>query len=174
MEVFASQARKAMTPATYVLERSQCIPRPRHEVFRFFAEAANLQVITPAFLHFRILTPLPMRLQSGALIDYRLRLFGIPFRWRTCIDTFEPPYCFADTQLQGPYRSWHHLHTFVEVPGGTEVVDRVEYALPFGPLGGLAHTLFVQRTLRHIFNYRRNCLQTLFAPAAVPSTCRPA
>jgi hypothetical protein len=161
-----------MLTGRYVLERTQRLPRPRHEVFDFFAAAANLQSITPAFLHFGILTPLPIRMRPGALIDYRLRLFGVPLRWRTRIDTFEPPSRFTDVQLRGPYRYWHHLHEFVEVSGGTEMIDRVTYALPFGPFGRLVHALFVQHTLRRIFDYRRDRLQELFAPVDLPATCR--
>jgi ligand-binding SRPBCC domain-containing protein len=139
-------------------------------VFAFFAAATNLQSITPEFLHFRILTPLPIRMQPGTVIVYRLRLFGVPFQWHTHIDTFTPPERFTDIQLRGPYRHWQHLHEFFEVAGGTEVVDRVEYALYGGIFGVVAHTLLVRHTLARIFAYRRERLQALFAPAgrAVP------
>jgi ligand-binding SRPBCC domain-containing protein len=153
-----------MRAGTHRLEWSQVIPRQREEVFGFFAEAGNLEKLTPAFLHFRILTPLPIHITQGTLIDYRLRLFGIPFRWQTRIETFDPPKCFSDTQIVGPYRHWHHLHEFYEIPGGTRVVDRVVYELPLGPCGVLTHTLVVRRLLDRIFAYRGARLRALFPP----------
>lgn len=146
----------------YRLERTQYIPQSRDTVFMFFADPGNLELLTPDFLHFRILTPLPIAMQSGTLIDYQLRLFALPIRWRTRIDTYEPARRFTDIQLLGPYRHWHHEHTFLDVPGGTLVVDRVAYQLPFGGLGTLAHELVVRRTLERIFDYRRECLEHHF------------
>ncbi len=99
-------------PRTYTLERTQLIPRPLREVFPFFSEANNLEAITPAFLQFKILTPGPIALQAGTLIDYRIRFLGIPMYWRTRIETFDPPVRFTDTQVRGPYRLWHHTHEF--------------------------------------------------------------
>src|SRR5579875_3215737 len=96
------------------LERTLFIPRPRAEVFPFFAEAANLEQITPPFLRFRILTPAPVAMHAGTLIDYQLHLYGIPFRWKTRIEAFEPPEYFIDVQLSGPYKLWHHRHDFEE------------------------------------------------------------
>ena len=144
------------------LERRQFVPRPRDEVFAFFAEARNLEMLTPAFLNFRILTPLPLDMRSGTLIDYRIRLGGVPMRWRTRIETFEAPLRFTDVQLSGPYRYWHHLHEFQDAPGGTQVIDRVTYALPFGFLGALAHRLFVRGALERIFDYRQQRLAEIF------------
>lgn len=144
------------------LERRQFVPRPRDEVFAFFAEAPNLETLTPAFLNFRILTPLPLEMRSGTLIDYQIRLSGLPMRWRTRIESFEPPVRFVDVQLSGPYRCWRHEHEFQYVPGGTQVIDRVTYALPFGFLGALAHRLLVRRTLERIFAYRQQRLAELF------------
>lgn len=103
----------------YRLERVQQIPRPLDEVFAFFAEAQNLASLTPPFLHFHILTPLPLRMQAGTLLDYRLHVFGVPFSWRTRIETFEPPRRFTDVQLRGPYRLWHHTHEFAPTLEGT-------------------------------------------------------
>ena len=155
----------------YHLERLQVIPRPRDEVFAFFAEAANLEILTPAFLNFKILTPQPIAMQRGALIDYKLRLFQIPFYWRTRIDLFEAPTRFADRQIRGPYRHWYHTHDFREIPGGTEMRDHVEYALPFGLLGRLTHGLAIQRMLDRIFDYRYDRLNSLFPPHnAVPTS----
>jgi hypothetical protein len=150
----------------YRLERRQHIARGIEEVFAFFADAQNLASLTPDFLHFHILTPQPLVMQVGTLLDYQLRLFGIPFRWRTRIDTFDPPYRFADVQLRGPYRLWHHTHVFQSVPGGTCMLDRVDYALPFALLGAIAHGMFVRRTLQKIFDYRARQLGTFFPPLA--------
>jgi hypothetical protein len=134
-------------------------------VFAFFADAANLEALTPDFLRFRILTPPPIRLAAGTLIDYRIQLSGIPLRWRTRIDVFEPGRRFVDVQVRGPYARWVHTHDFYAVPGGTLVVDSVDYALPAGPLGWLAHALFVRRQLEQIFEFRRVRLVALFGDA---------
>jgi ligand-binding SRPBCC domain-containing protein len=150
---------------THLLERTQHIPRPRAEVFAFFADAHNLERITPPSLRFRILTPAPIAIGEGTLIDYRLSLFGVPFRWRTRIEAYQPGVRFVDVQLRGPYRRWHHTHTFEDAPGGTLMRDRVEYQLPLGPLGGLAHAVVVRRQLRVIFDHRREVIARLF-PAA--------
>ena len=144
------------------LERQQFVPRPRDEVFGFFSDAQNLGMLTPAFLNFRILTPLPLDMRSGILIDYQIRLGGIPMRWRTRIETFEAPVRFVDVQLAGPYRTWRHVHEFQDAPGGTLVTDRVDYALPFGFLGALVHRLFVRRALTRIFDYRQQRLTEIF------------
>ena len=116
---------------------------------------------TQGTLGFTILTPLPIEMRAGALIDYRIRLNGIPMRWRTAIESFDPPNSFVDTQAKGPYAHWHHTHTFRDVPGGTEIGDRVRYALPFGSLGRIAHVL-VKRQLKTIFDYRTRIMRELF------------
>ena len=146
----------------YTLERTLVVPRPIDEVFPFFADAANLERLTPPLVGFTILTPPPIVMQTGTLIDYKIRVNGIPLRWRTLIESFDPPHSFVDTQLRGPYAHWHHTHTFHEVSGGTELGDRVEYALPLGPLGKIAHALFVKRQLRTIFDYRAQVMRELF------------
>jgi ligand-binding SRPBCC domain-containing protein len=147
---------------SYRVEQSQFIPRSREEVFTFFADASNLERITPAFVHFQILTPRPIPMKPGALIDYQLRLCGIPFRWKTRIETFEPPSYFTDIQLSGPYRRWHHRHEFIAVPGGTEMKDIVDYQLPLGPLGVMAWWFFVRHALCRIFDYRRAAITEIF------------
>jgi ligand-binding SRPBCC domain-containing protein len=146
----------------YRLERSQLIARPRSEVFAFFADAANLERLTPDFLRFEIETPLPIEMRAGAQIDYRLSLMGVPVRWRTRIGSWEPPQRFSDDQERGPYALWHHVHEFEAVGEHTRMRDRVDYRLPFGPLGALAHVISVRRTLERIFDYRRKVIEELF------------
>ena len=143
----------------HVLEREQRIAAPPEAVFRFFQDAYNLEAITPPFLGFRVVTDRPIDMRPGALIEYRLRLHGVPVRWKTRIEDFDPPHMFTDVQLSGPYRVWHHTHVFEpDGRGGTLMRDRVRYALPFGPLGGLAHLAFVRRDLRRIFDFRQEAV----------------
>ncbi len=132
------------------------LPRPRPEVFAFFAEARNLEAITPPWLKFEVLTPAPIEMRAGTLIDYRLRLHGIPIRWRTEITLWEPPVRFADTQLRGPYRLWVHTHTFEEKDGGTLCRDDVRYAVPGG---ALIERLFVRRDVERIFAHRQDVMR---------------
>ena len=140
----------------HILEREQRIAAPPAEVFPFFEDAYNLEAITPPFLGFRVVTPRPIEMGPGALIEYRLRLHGLPVRWKTRIEAFDPPHTFVDQQISGPYRLWHHTHVFEpDGRGGTLMRDRVRYALPFGPFGAIAHALFVRRDLRRIFDFRR-------------------
>ncbi|MCB1127348.1 MAG: SRPBCC family protein [Verrucomicrobiae bacterium] len=136
------------------------LQRSPEEVFPFFADAANLELITPPWLHFRILTPQPIALRPGALIDYRLRVHGVPVRWRTEITVWEPPHRFVDRQLRGPYRLWEHEHTFAETPEGTLCGDRVRYAVPGG---AFVHWLLVKRDVARIFAHRRKVLEQRFA-----------
>jgi ligand-binding SRPBCC domain-containing protein len=152
-------------PHTYTLERQQLIPRPLADVFPFFADAGNLERITPDYLGFQILTPRPIDIRSGTLIDYKIKLCGIPLRWRTRIESFDPPHRFTDTQLRGPYKIWEHTHEFTETPDGTLMIDRVRYQIPLGPLGRLAHALFVRRTLARIFDYRYQAVERLLGQA---------
>jgi ligand-binding SRPBCC domain-containing protein len=150
--------------AMYVLEREVSLAVPRAQVFPFFADARNLERLTPPSVGFEILTPGAIQMGPGAIIDYRLRISGIPIRWRTRIEVWEPPVRFVDVQVQGPYASWRHTHTFDETPEGTMMRDRVEYALPFGPFGALVHRMFVARRLDDIFSFRVRVVRELFAP----------
>ena len=147
---------------TQQLEVSLTVQHPREEVFGFFADAGNLERLTPPELRFRILTPQPITMFAGSLIDYRLQLFGVSFAWQTLISRWEPPACFVDEQLRGPYRKWVHTHQFREVAGGTEIIDQVVYQLPLGPLGRLVR-LPVARRLQRIFSFRQQVLQEIFA-----------
>ncbi len=139
----------------HVLERSQRLELPIERAFEFYADASNLERITPPWLDFRITTPGAIEMRPGALIEYRLRFRGVPVRWRTRIEDWEPPHGFVDRQLRGPYALWEHTHTFAPDGAGAVLIgDRVRYALPFGPLGLLAHSLLVRRDLERIFDYR--------------------
>jgi ligand-binding SRPBCC domain-containing protein len=151
-----------MCPQRWKLEQRQVIPRPRAEVFEFFADAYNLERITPALLSFRILTPRPIEMRQGALIDYKLKLYGFPVKWKTRIEVWEPEERFVDMQLSGPYRYWHHLHEFEEVDEGTLMKDTVHYELPFGPLGTLARSILVKRSLDTIFSHRKQAISEIF------------
>lgn len=149
----------------HLLEREQVVPRGRSEVFAFFADARNLERLTPASLSFTILTSGPILMRPGTVIDYRIKLSGVPLRWRTLIEVFEPENRFVDVQTRGPYKTWRHLHEFREVPGGTAITDRVEYELPFGPLGDVVHAAIVRRQLNGIFGHRRATIEGLFGKA---------
>jgi len=160
-------------PKTYVLSRVQFVPRPLDEVFEFFAEPENLERVTPDFLRFRIVTPRPIAMEVGTLIDYRLQLFRVPFSWRTRIEAYEKNRMFIDRQIKGPYTLWHHLHTFEESADGTWIRDRVDYQIPLGPAGTLAKWVFVGQTLERIFDYRYARIEEILAPGdAVPDSSR--
>ena len=135
------------------------LPRGRDEVFPFFAEARNLEAITPPWLNFEVLTPAPVAMRAGALIDYRIRIHGIPIRWRTEIVEWNAPHRFVDVQLRGPYTLWHHTHTFEERGGGTLCLDDVRYR-PRG--GALMNWLFVRRDVKNIFAFRSERLAQMF------------
>ena len=142
----------------YELEREQLLPVATGEAFAFFADALNLEAITPPWLHFRVVTPQPSVMGPGTLIDYRLRLHSIPLRWLTRIELWEPGRRFADVQLRGPYRLWHHTHSFSPHRGGTVMRDIVRYAVPLGPLGRLVRAAVVRRDLDRIFDFRREAV----------------
>ncbi len=154
---------------THTLRSELWLPRPPDVVFPFFADARNLEAITPPFLRFSVLTPMPLEMGSGVLIDYRLVLHRVPIRWRTRISAWEPCVRFVDEQLHGPYRLWRHEHLFIPERGGTRCVDLVTYAVPGGPvLERLVEKIFVRRDVERIFEYRRaRLLELLGTPNAV-------
>jgi ligand-binding SRPBCC domain-containing protein len=146
----------------FELRREQWFPRPLEEVFAFFADARNLETITPPWLGFEVLTPDPIEMRPGTLLDYRLRLHGLPLRWRTEISLWQPPRRFVDEQRRGPYREWVHEHTFEAADGGTLVGDHVSYRVPGGRL---VHELVVRRDVARIFDFRRDRLAVLLGTA---------
>jgi ligand-binding SRPBCC domain-containing protein len=147
----------------YGLRSAAWVARPLGEVFEFHADAGNLQALTPPWLDFQILTPRPIDMRAGALIEYRLRLRGVPIRWLTEITEWAPPSHFVDIQRRGPYQLWHHRHEFEEKDGGTEIRDEVRYAVPFGML---VHRWLVAPDVRRIFAYRHHALLKIFGGAA--------
>jgi ligand-binding SRPBCC domain-containing protein len=147
--------------SVHVLTREQRLPGAPDRMFPFFGDAHNLEAITPPWLGFRVVTQRPIEMGPGTLIEYRLRLHGLPIRWRTTIAVWDPPHRFVDVQLSGPYAMWHHTHDFEPLPGGepgTLMRDTVRYALPLGPLGELAHRAIVRRDLARIFDFRRDAV----------------
>ncbi|HQU84437.1 MAG TPA: SRPBCC family protein [Pyrinomonadaceae bacterium] len=148
--------------AEHILERKQIIERPRTEVFEFFADAGNLERITPPELNFQIITPQPIDIKKGALIDYKLKLRGIPITWKTEITQWNPPHDFVDSALKSPYKQWIHLHTFEEGERGETIMrDIVRYRLPLEPLGDIAH-FYVKKELKYIFDYRYKVIEEIF------------
>jgi ligand-binding SRPBCC domain-containing protein len=164
--------------ADYVLERRVWLPRPRAEVFAFFADVRNLARVCPPWWRLRWLAPPPETLGAGAVIDFSMRMIGWPVRWRVFIREFDPPYGFVDVEILGPFARWEHRHRFLEAPEGqgagsrvgTGIEDRVTYRLPFGSLGRLAHAVSVKRKIAQLFDYRDRRLREIFAgpPAATP------
>jgi len=143
------------------LHRELVLPQPRREVFEFFSRPENLAKITPPSMGFEILTPSPIIMRAGTVIDYSVRVMGIRRHWRTLIELYEPPKRFVDIQLVGPYTMWHHEHRFIDNGDSTSIVDTVRYVLPFGFLGQMAHGLVVRPQLEKIFNYRTRVIREL-------------
>lgn len=148
---------------THILERQVWIFQPIGKVFAFFSEAHNLNAITPQWLNFEILTPAPIKMTLGAIIDYKLLLYGKTIQWQTEITHWEPPGKFIDTQRRGPYRSWIHEHTFTEKDPGTLMHDLVRYAVPGGLFDPLVHRVLVSPNLKRIFDYRQKKLREIFS-----------
>jgi hypothetical protein len=147
------------------LQREQWVPRALESIYPFFEKPENLALITPQSLDFRLLTPSPVVIEQGRIIDYTIRFKGVPIRWRSIISTHKPPFCFVDEQLKGPYSFWHHTHQFRPEKGGTLLIDEVRYALPLyipGVVSRWMHRVFVRPELERIFDYRRARFEHLF------------
>ncbi len=150
----------------FVYRAEQVVPRPLDEVFEFFSRAENLQKITPPWLNFRILSVDPEPVQKGTLILYSLRWRIFPIRWTTEIIAWDPPHCFIDLQLKGPYKVWHHEHHFIAEGNSTRITDEVRYELPFGILGRIVHQLKVKYDVETIFGYRKKVVEQIFGSAS--------
>ncbi len=147
---------------THILETVTIIHKPLLEVFDFFSKAENLNILTPPELHFKIITPLPIKMEPTTIIDYRIKLNGISFNWRTEICNWEPPYRFVDQQLKGPYKKWHHTHSFIEKNGVTEMTDRIEFLSPGWIFEPIINALFIEKKVKKIFAYREKKLKEIF------------
>ena len=150
--------------AEHILKRDLTLDLPIEKVFEFFSDAANLERITPPELNFRITTPQPIDIKKGTLIDYKLKLRGIPITWQTLISEWNPPYSFVDEALKSPYKQWIHRHTFTEnESGGTDIADEVRYRLPLEPFGDLMHW-YVRSELDYIFDFRQKSVMRILQP----------
>lgn len=156
----------------FLLSRQQWLPQPIEKVFAFFANAANLERITPPWLRFQIVSPQPIYMGAGTEIEYRVRWRGVPMLWHSKILEWQPPVRFVDLQLRGPYAYWHHTHVFETVESGTRIRDLVRYQLPFGALGAAAHSLTVRRDLQSVFDFRERSIDRLFAEASTNDSCQ--
>jgi ligand-binding SRPBCC domain-containing protein len=150
------------------LETELWLPQPRSKVFPFFADAHNLEILTPPWLHFEVVSPGPLQMKVGLRIDYRLKIHGIPVRWQSEISAWDPPYRFVDEQRRGPYNFWHHEHRFEEKDGGTLCHDVIQYRAPGGPFRALIERFFVRPDVETIFNFRTRKMLELF-PALSPA-----
>ncbi len=158
--------------SSHLFERTIWLPAGREYLFEFFSRAENLQLVTPRWLDFRILTPLPVEMKLGALFDYRIRLHGVPVTWRTKVTGWDPPRRFEDTQLAGPYKLWVHEHLFEPENAGTRLTDRVRYRSRGGPLEPLVDSLFVRSRLEKIFAFREEAFRQLFTQPPAPTEPR--
>lgn len=147
----------------HILIRETILNGSIEEVFNFFCKAENLDKITPPILGFRIITPLPVEMKKGTLIDYKIKLNGIPFNWQTEITKWDPPHSFEDTQLKGPYKMWVHEHKFIERNNKTFMTDTVRYISPGGVFEFIPHNLFVKKKVNLIFDYRQKIFDELFS-----------
>ena len=156
------ERRAEMADKTYTLSFEQQVARPLPEVFDFFSRAENLEVLTPPWLNFKILEVKPQLVQQGTLINYSLRVHGIPLRWTSEIVEWEPPHRFVDLQLRGPYKVWRHEHSFEARVGGTLIADTINLALPLGALGQLVYKIKVKSDVEEIFAFRKEKVHALF------------
>ena len=146
----------------YSLHFKQTINRPIEEVFDFFSKPENLSRITPKKLNFKILTPTPIKMMKGQIIDYTIRLIGFQIHWRTLITDYNPPYSFIDQQINGPYTIWHHKHTFKKTANGVEIYDDITYSIPFGIIGRILHYIWIKKDLEKIFKHREKVIEQIF------------
>ena len=134
------------------------VPAPVDTAFAFFADATNLERLTPTWLNFQIVTSTPIVMQAGTIIDYRIWLYGVPIPWQTKIEIWEPGVRFVDVQVAGPYLWWRHEHRFEASGNGTRVIDHVEYVPRARALSGRV----VRRDVERIFAFRQVALTKVF------------
>jgi ligand-binding SRPBCC domain-containing protein len=151
-----------MINQTHTFQSEIVINAPRREVFSFFSKAENLEKLTPNWLQFKILTNLPIEIKKGSLIDYRLKFYGIPIKWKTEITLWDPPSRFIDTQLKGPYRTWIHEHRFIDMNDCTKMIDSVTYQAPGGLFSSIIVKLFVKNSVNKIFDFRSRIIKQTF------------
>jgi ligand-binding SRPBCC domain-containing protein len=149
-------------PKVYTFKKEQFVSSDMDTVFEFFSRPENLEKITPAAMGFRIMTPKPIEMKEGAIIDYTVNILGIPARWRTMITSYKKNHFFVDEQLKGPYSYWHHKHSFESVDGGVNIIDEITYALPLEAFRSIVHPLFIKPQLRKIFSFRFQIIQDKF------------
>lgn len=159
--------------ASHRLQRTQLVPGDLETVFAFFESPRNLEEITPPWLRFEVAATTDEVMRLGTVIDYRLSWQRMPMRWRSRISEYEPGRHFADEMLQGPYRRWYHRHVFTPAEGGIEMVDIVDYELPFGRLGALAHSMVIRSQLEAIFDYRQVAIAARFGRRGAPAELGP-
>jgi len=157
------QVPKDPPASCFLLSRQQWLPQPIEKLFAFFANAANLERITPPWLRFHIASPQPIHMEVGTELEYRVRWRGVPIAWHSKIIEWQPPVRFVDLQLRGPYAYWHHTHVFEPAENGTRIRDLVRYQLPFGFLGAAVHSLTVRRDLQSVFDFRERSIDRIFA-----------
>lgn len=162
MSIFQFNPQELDHPGNRLFETTLFLPYTVEEIFPFFAEARNLERITPPLLHFKVLSQSTPSITQGTIFDYRLKIRGVPCHWRSLIHEWEENHHFVDCQLKGPYSLWHHLHEFIPQEGGTLMRDRVIYRLPLGRFGDLAAGWFVSRDVRGIFEYREKVIKEIF------------
>jgi ligand-binding SRPBCC domain-containing protein len=149
-------------PKTYTFKKAITIEKPLEQVFQFFSKAENLTKITSANLNFEILSPLPIKMEEGVLIDYRIKLYHIPFRWQTKITVWKPPFKFVDVQLKGPYKLWIHDHFFEESATGTRMSDYIEYQIPGGLFAPIIHQQKIRKDIENMFDFRKKIIDQIF------------
>jgi ligand-binding SRPBCC domain-containing protein len=152
-----------MNTNIYAFDKTTKVPGDLKGVFLFFSKAENLQRITPPWLQFKILSPLPITIEQDTLIDYQIRLYGFPIRWRTKITSWEPPHRFVDTQIKGPYTLWIHEHRFEQTDGHVTIYDHIDYKIPGGIVSPILNKFFVKADIEKIFNHRQNVIQQIFS-----------
>ena len=149
-------------PKNYTFYKEQFVPSDLDTVFEFFSRPENLEKITPSSMGFNIITPTPIDMKEGAIIDYTVKIMGVPMRWRTMITSYKKNEYFVDEQLKGPYSYWHHKHTFKEVEGGVLIIDEITYALPFQAFRLIVHPVLIKPQLNQIFNFRFQTIKDKF------------